>query len=228
VLFIELSIQEVAMGQLLPFVSDIPVFVVDDDLSVREALALLLKIEGYAPQSFGDGASFLEAVRRTSPACVILDLHLPGDSGIDILRKLAAVRFDAPILVISGGADVATAVAAMKFGALDFLEKPFSSETIIDLVHAAVKVWREAHGGEIDGLANFSGRHLLTCREREVLSQVANGASNKEAGRRLGISPRTVEVHRARIMDKLGAKNAADLMRIVLSETSARPRVSVS
>ena len=194
---------------------------------MRETLVLLLKIEGYAAQGFGDGASFLEAIRSTSPACVILDLHLPGDSGLDILRKLAAERVAAPILVISGGADIATAVEAMKFGALDFLEKPFSSDAIIDRVRAAVKVWREARAAD-DGLANFPGRHLLTCREREVLSQVARGASNKEAGRRLGISPRTVEVHRARIMDKLGAKNAADLMRIVLSEANARPRLSAS
>lgn len=216
------------MGQLLSFVSEVPVFIVDDDPSVREALVLLLKIEGYAPQCFGDGASFLDAVQSVSPACVILDLHLPGASGFDILRKLAAERLAAPILVISGVTDIATAVEAMKHGALDFLEKPFSSEKIIERVRAAVKVWREVRGGEIDGLANFPGRHLLTCREREVLSQVARGASNKEAGRRLGISPRTVEVHRARIMDKLGAKNAADLIRIVLSEASARRRLSAS
>ncbi|OJU24980.1 MAG: DNA-binding response regulator [Nitrobacter sp. 62-13] len=216
------------MGQLLSFVPEVPVFIVDDDPSVREALVLLLKIEGYAPQCFGDGASFLDAVQSVSPACVILDLHLPGASGFDILRKLAAERLAAPILVISGVADIATAVEAMKHGALDFLEKPFSSEKIVERVRAAVKVWREVRGGEIDGLANFPGRHLLTCREREVLSQVARGASNKEAGRRLGISPRTVEVHRARIMDKLGAKNAADLIRIVLSEASARRRLSAS
>jgi FixJ family two-component response regulator len=200
--------------------------VVDDDLSVREALSLLLKIEGYAVQSFGDGASFLETVRIAQPACVILDLHLPGDSGLDVLRTLSTERFSSPILVISGGADIATAVEAMKFGALDFLEKPFSSEAIIDRVRAAVAVWRESRGGQIGGRANFPGRHLLTSREREVLSQVAHGASNKEAGRRLGISPRTVEVHRARIMDKLGARNATDLMRIVLSEQ--RPRVVAS
>ncbi|GAB1717571.1 MAG: two component transcriptional regulator, LuxR family [Nitrobacter sp.] len=216
------------MGQLVSFVPDIPVFIVDDDPSVRDALILLLKIEGYAAQSFGDAASFLEAFRSGPPACVILDLHLPGESGLDILRKLAAERVAAPVLVISGVADIATAVEAMKYGALDFLEKPFSSDAIVDRVRAAVKVWREARGGEIDGLANFPGRHLLTCREREVLSQVARGASNKEAGRRLGISPRTVEVHRARIMDKLGAKNTADLIRIVLSETGARRRLSAS
>lgn len=132
------------MGQLLSFVPDTPVFIVNDDPSVRETLVLLLKIEGYAAQSFGDGASFLEAVRSVLPACVILDLHLPGESGFDILRKLAAEWVAAPILVISGVADIATAVAAMKYGALDFLEKPFSSDAIVDRVRAAVKVWREA------------------------------------------------------------------------------------
>jgi FixJ family two-component response regulator len=216
------------MGQLVSFVPDIPVFIVDDDLSVRDALVLLLRIEGYAAQSFADAASFLEAFRTVSPACVILDLHLPGESGLEILRKLAAERVAAPILVISGVADIATAVEAMKYGALDFLEKPFSSDAIVERVRAAVRVWRETRGGETDGLANFPGRHLLTCREREVLSQVARGASNKEAGRRLGISPRTVEVHRARIMDKLGARNTADLIRIVLSEAGARRRLSAS
>lgn len=216
------------MGKLLSFVPDVPVFVVDDDVSVRETLVLLLKIEGYAAQGFGDGASFLEAVRSAPPACIILDLHLPGESGFHVLRRLADEKIVSPILVISGAADIAMAVAVMKYGALDFLEKPFSSDAIIDRVRAAVKMWRETRGSESDGLANFPGRHLLTCREREVLSQVARGASNKEVGRKLGISPRTVEVHRARIMDKLGAKNTADLIRIVFSEAGARRRLSAS
>ena len=131
--------------------------------------------------------------------------------------------------MISGAADIAMAVEAMKHGALDFLEKPFSSDAIVDRVRAAVKVWfRETRGSVNDGLANFPGRHLLTCREREVLSQVARGASNKEAVRRLGISLRTVEVHRARIMDKLGGEKhcRSDLERV--SEASARRQLSAS
>ncbi|HVV40011.1 MAG TPA: response regulator [Nitrobacter sp.] len=214
------------MSQLRPFSPDVAVFVVDDDAAVRNALTLLLQMEGFAPRAFGDGVSFLEALNTTVPACVILDMHLPGDSGLEVLRKLTADHFSSPILVISGRSDLATAVEAMKFGALDFLEKPFSSEAIVDRVRAAVAVWRQSRGIQVAGRAQFPGRDLLTGREREVLAQVANGASNKEAGRRLGISPRTVEVHRARIMDKLGARNAADLMRIVLSEPPAYARIS--
>lgn len=142
------------MGKFLPFVPDVPVFVVDDDPSVRETLVLLLKIEGYAAQGVGDGASFLEALRSASPACVILDLHLPGESGFHVLRRLAAEKVASPVLVISGAADIVMAVEAMKYGALDFLEKPFSSDAIVDRVRAAVKVWRETRGNESDGLAN--------------------------------------------------------------------------
>lgn len=211
------------MATQLPFNSATGVFIVDDDASVRDALMLLLRIEGFAPQSFADAATFLEAVGRESPACVILDLNMPGMSGLQALRELTATRFPPPVVVMSGLSDTATVVAAMKFGAVDFLPKPFAASAMIDRVREAVQVHRRATAGRIDGLADFAGRHLLTARERDVLAQVSHGASNKEAGRRLGISPRTVEVHRARIMDKLGAKNAADLMRIVLSEQVTRP-----
>lgn len=212
------------MGQMLPFIGrDAPVAIIDDDASVRDALALLLKIEGFASETFGDGNSFLETLRNATPSCVILDLHLPGSSGLSVLRQLADARFTPPVLVMSGQSDIAMAVEAMKLGAQDFLEKPFSASVMIERVREAIAVYRRTTAGHIDGLGDFVGRDLLTRRERDVLAKVANGASNKEAGRQLGISPRTIEVHRARIMDKLGARNAADLMRIVLSDAPVRP-----
>lgn len=211
------------MGWILPFADGALIFIVDDDKSVADALTLLLRIEGFKTENFPDGGSFLEAVRLEKPACVILDLHLPGLPGLALLKELSDMKFGAPVIVMSGQSDIATAVAAMKNGALDFLEKPFPATTMLDRVREAVVAYRKSTTGTIHGLADFQGRHLLTGREREVLGQVAAGASNKEAGRRLGISPRTVEVHRARIMDKLGARNAADLMRIVLSQHEPRP-----
>lgn len=210
------------MGQMLP-IWDAPIAVVDDDASVRDALSLLLKIEGFAPEA-ADGESFLGWLQSSTPCCVILDLQLPGRSGLAVLRQLSDIHFAPPVFVISGQSDVAMAVEAMKLGALDFLEKPFSAGAMIERVREAALFYRRSAAGHIDGLADFPGIELLTRRERDVLGQVAHGASNKEAGRRLGISPRTIEVHRARIMDKLGARNAADLMRIVLSNTPAQQR----
>jgi FixJ family two-component response regulator len=208
------------MGHEFPFGAEVPVFIVDDDSSVRDDLSLLLKREGFLPKSFSDGTSFLDAVRETLPACVVLDLNLPGRSGLELLVDLSRLKLSPPVIVISGQSDVAMAVAAMKNGAKDVLEKPFAAHVLIDRIRDIAAAHYRVANGYIEGLANFPGRELLTSRERDVLSQVAHGASNKEAGRRLGISPRTIEVHRARIMDKLGAKNAADLMRIVLSGSS--------
>lgn len=202
--------------RLLP--DDDLVFIVDDDVAVVDALTLLLRIEGFKTQGFRDGGSFLEALGVVTPSCVILDLQLPARSGLSVLKELAEQNFAPPVIVVSGHSDVATAVTAMKGGALDFLEKPFSAAAILDRVRDAVAAYRKSTASHVYGLGDFPGRHLLTGREREVLGQIARGASNKEAGRRLGISPRTVEVHRARIMGKLGAKNAASLMRIVLSQ----------
>ena len=187
--------------------------IVDDDASVRDALSMLLKLEGFSSRTFGDGDSFIEALNSAAPAGVILDLNLPGRSGLDVLRRLAGLRFEPPVFVISGQPDVAVAVEAMKLGALDFFEKPFSASVLIERVREAVIAYRRSMSGYLDGLADFPGRDLLTKRERDVLVLIAGGASNKEAGRRLGISPRTIEVHRAHIMDKLCARNAADLMR---------------
>jgi FixJ family two-component response regulator len=152
------------------------------------------------------------------PACILLDVQMPGPSGLDVLKELNAQQFPAPILIISGQGDIPMAVEAIKNGALDFIEKPFRASDVAarvrDAIEATARRAADGLGSLTDGA--FPGHDQLTPREREVLSQLAAGASNKVAGRHLGISPRTVEVHRARIMEKAGAKNAADLVRIVL------------
>jgi two-component system response regulator FixJ len=195
------------------------IFVVDDDVAVRDSLSTLLQIEGYGVAVFSDGHGFLAAAKQRTPACIILDVNMPGRSGLDILRELNAQHYPAPIFIISGQGDIPMAVEAIKNGALDFIEKPFDADTVVSHVRDAIAAAerRQKRGAEA-GLSSFPGREHLTPREREVLGQIAAGASNKEAGRQLGISPRTIEVHRARIMEKLGAKNAADLVRIVMSE----------
>jgi two-component system, LuxR family, response regulator FixJ len=192
------------------------VFIVDDDTTVSAALSLILSGEGYEVTSFAEGESFLSAARVRTPGCVLLDMSLPGCSGLDVLRELDATHYPAPILVISGHGDIPTAIDAIRNGALDFIEKPFDITTVATRVRDAIHAWQTKEADEEMLIGDFPGRERLTAREREVLDRIAQGASNKEAGRLLGISPRTVEVHRARIMEKLAAKNAADLMRIVL------------
>ncbi len=196
------------------------IHIVDDDPSVRDALSVVLTLEGYHVTGFADGHAFLSAVRNRAPSCIILDVHMPGRSGLDILKELNAKHYPVPVFIISGQGDIPMAVEAIKHGALDFIEKPFDAETVVTRVREAIAAAarRQSGAGSSDALLQFPGCELLTAREREVLSLIAAGASNKEAGRHLGISPRTIEVHRARIMEKLGAKNAADLVRIVLSE----------
>jgi FixJ family two-component response regulator len=220
------------MGQSMrtPFPDSAPgdIFVVDDDTTVCEALRLLLRVEGYGCQIFRDAESFLEALEQSNPLCVVLDVQMPGYSGLEVLRMLNARRFAAPVFMMSGRADIAVAVEAMKIGAYDFLEKPFAAGVMIERIREAIVSHASRDCGRVEGIPQFSEARLLTARERDVLSQIAKGASNKEAGRRLGISPRTIEVHRARIMDKLGAKNAADLMRIVLMNATVKARGSVA
>lgn len=197
------------------------IFIVDDDPSVRDALAVVLSLEGFHVTCFSEGSAFLTTAQLRAPACIILDVHMPGRSGLDILKELNVAHYSAPIFIISGQGDIPMAVDAIKNGAFDFIEKPFDADTVVSRVRSAIAAKAKL---AVDGTAskvvpdNFVGNDLLTPRERDVLVQIAAGASNKEAGRALGISPRTIEVHRARIMEKLGARNAADLVRIVLSE----------
>lgn len=194
------------------------VCVVDDDEVIRDVLSAVFDANGFTVETFESGDQFLANGPSASPACVLLDALMPGRTGLEVLKELNGRNGGAPVIMISGSADIPMAVDAIKHGALDFIEKPFDPETIVRRVEAALDASgaraeareKTEQSGEIPGSEN------LTPREREVLSLISSGQSNKEAGRLLGISPRTIEVHRARIMEKLGARNAADLVRIVL------------
>ncbi len=192
------------------------IFIVDDDPTVHDVLSVAFNADRTRTVSFVDGISFLAAASYKKPACVLLDINMPGRSGLEILREIGAPEYPAPILMISCRSDVPAVVAAIKSGAFDFIEKPFAIETVVDRVHAAISVGLGRGNGKESKQRYFPGYELLTPREHEVLAQITSGASNKEAGRNLGISMRTVEVHRAHIMQKLKARNAADLVRIVL------------
>jgi FixJ family two-component response regulator len=196
------------------------IFVVDDDPAVRDVLTTVFSRDGFQVANFADGASLLASARVRTPLCIILDVHIPGKSGLDILKELNAQDYPAPIFIISGQGDIAMAVDAIKNGALDFIEKPFRGSEIVARLDTAIEAYarRQAENSASRiATLHFPGREPLTRREREVLEQFTAGASNKEAGRHLGISPRTIEDHRANIMKKLGARNAADLVRIVMT-----------
>jgi FixJ family two-component response regulator len=194
--------------------------VVDDDPAVRDSLATILEIEGFRVRPYADGDNFVGDAKRVRFDCVLMDVHMPGRSGLEVLEALGGHEAHAPIFIISGQGDIPMAVNAIKAGAHDFIEKPFEADQVINRVREAIEA-RAKRAADGDGSKlgrRFAGADLLTPRERDVLEQIAHGASNKEAGRTLGISPRTIEVHRARIMEKLGARNTADLVRIVFTE----------
>jgi FixJ family two-component response regulator len=196
------------------------IFVVDDDPAVRDTLSVILSTGGYEVICFADGAALLEVARSRTPAAILLDVNIPGKSGLDILKELHGEDYPAPIFMISGQGDIAMAVGAIKSGALDFIEKPFRGTELVTRLEEAIEAYARRHAQDnvsSVGSLHFPGREPLTRREREVLEQFTAGASNKEAGRTLGISPRTIEDHRANIMKKLGARNAADLVRIVMT-----------
>ncbi|HEY2134723.1 MAG TPA: response regulator [Xanthobacteraceae bacterium] len=198
------------------------VFIVDDDPAACEVLAARFTQSGFRVTTYQDGASVMAAAAATPPACIILDLYMPGSTGLDILEQLDAWNYPAPIFVISGRADIPRAVEAIKRGACDFFEKQQGTDVIVARVRAAIDAWthRKQDADAPDHVPHdFPGSAALTPREHEVLTQIVACASNKEAAKKLGISRRTVEIHRAHIMHKLGAKNSVDLIRIVLAKT---------
>jgi FixJ family two-component response regulator len=199
------------------------IYVVDDDPAIRKTLTAIFSATGYEVICFADGAALLTTARTKTPACIILDVHIPGRSGLDILKELNADDYPAPIFIMSGQGDIAMAVDAIKSGALDFIEKPFRGSVVTEKVRDAIEAFarrQTSNTAATPPKLHFPGREPLTRRESEVLAQLAAGASNKEVGHQLGIGTRTVEFHRARLMEKLRARNLADLMRIYLGGTS--------
>ncbi|MEZ5931620.1 MAG: response regulator FixJ [Alphaproteobacteria bacterium] len=190
--------------------------IVDDDEAVRDSLEALLLAEGFAVIGFSSAEAFLAEGDASSADCCLLDVRMPGMDGLTLLRKLGEMGVTVPIVVMTGHGDVPMAVKAMKLGAADFIEKPFDARTMLATIRTALKTWRTPPpAATVDpALAERLGR--LTPREREVLEELVAGRSNKEVGLELGISPRTVEIHRARLMEKMAADSLAHLVRLAL------------
>lgn len=195
------------------------VFVVDDDASVRDSIALMLGLEGYRTSVFADAEAFLAAWRADWAGCVIADVRLPGQSGVELQDALRKRGVALPFVIITAHGDVATARAAFRSQAVDFLEKPFDNVQLCAAIETAFAL-EERRIQRDDGRRRDSEKLCrLTAREREVLEQAARGLHAKEIAAALGISPRTVEVHKTRIMEKLGVRNVAELVRFAIAAT---------
>lgn len=192
------------------------VFIIDNDNSLRESLQWLLESAGIVSAGFASGEAFLAAVDRTRAGCVLLDVRLPGMSGVVLQEAMQRAGLRLPVIVMTGFADVDTAVRMLKAGAFDFFEKPFTDQVLLERIEQAIAVdaTRRAARARRDALA--SRLACLTAREREVFEQVVHGKANKVVAYEFGISEKTVEVHRARVMHKLGATSLAELVRMDL------------
>jgi FixJ family two-component response regulator len=192
------------------------IFVVDDDSAVRDALKLLLRSVGQAVETFSSGQEFVDAYTEDRPGCLVLDIRMPGMSGLELQQKLNERHSILPIIFITGHGDVPMAVEAMQAGAVDFIQKPFRDQDLIDRINQALE--KDANNRAALGERNDIRRRLetLTPREREVLDLVVHGKANKVIAGDLKLSQRTVEIHRARVMEKMQASSLAHLVRMVL------------
>jgi FixJ family two-component response regulator len=188
------------------------VFVVDDDISVRESLELLIRCEGWEPETFASAEEFLSRPRVLAPSCLVLDVTLPDLSGLDLQKRVAVDRIDMPIIFITGYGDVPMTVQAMKAGAVEFLTKPFGDDVLLSAIRNAIERSYAAlrHEAEIRALRDRYAS--LSRREREVMALVVSGLLNKQAGGELGISEITVKAHRGKVMRKMKAGSLADLV----------------
>lgn len=196
--------------------SDMAVHVVDDDVAVRKSLAFLLASEGLPVRLHESASAFLDGAPSIESGCIVTDVRMPGIDGIELIRRLKARGVALPVIVMTGHADVPMAVEAMKEGAIDFLEKPFSDEVFLDAVRAAL-ARQEKNSQQGTQIAEIQGRfEALSERERQVLDGLVAGKANKVIAYDLGISPRTVEIYRANVMAKMHAKSLSELVRLAL------------
>jgi RNA polymerase sigma factor (sigma-70 family) len=203
------------------------VHVVDDEAEVCSAVALLLRSVGLPSRTYPSAQAFLDGYRPGAPGCIVLDVRLPGMSGLELQERLQQSGITLPVIVMTGHGDIQMAVRAMRAGALDFVEKPFNDQTLLDRVHEGVARSMQSHDADGERAQVQSRYETLTEREREILRHVVDGRPNKRIADELGLSTRTVESHRARIIEKMQAASLSHLVRmavLVLPDAAALPR----
>ncbi|MGE0485931.1 MAG: response regulator transcription factor [Gammaproteobacteria bacterium] len=191
------------------------VFVIDDDAAVRQSLSLLMRSMALTVETFESAQDFLDRADPARPGCLVLDIRMPGMSGLELQDELSRLGFITPVIFVTGHGDVAMAVRAMKTGAVDFIEKPFSDQVLLERVNQALELDRATRDARAE-IADIERRlGQLSPREREVMSRIVAGQANKVIAIELGLSERTVEIHRAKVMSKTGARSLAELVSMV-------------
>jgi two-component system response regulator FixJ len=200
---------------------DLTTYVVDDDEASGQSLVFLLRAESIRARAFTSAAAFLQQLGPEHRGCVVTDVRMPGMDGIELMEQLAEIGCSMPVIVITGHADVPLAIKAMRAGAADFIEKPFAGDVILQAVRRCLEASADLGARQSQHAQIDQRKQSLTSREREVYAAIVEGLSNKEIGLTLGISPRTVEIHRANVMAKMGAKKLSELVRMALMSQAA-------
>lgn len=193
------------------------VHLIDDDDSVRRSVGFMLKTSGYQVHSYANGIDFLKEAKSLEQGCILLDIRMPGMDGLQVQEALGERGVSLPVIIMTGHGDVPLSVRAMKAGAIDFIEKPFAKETLLSALDAGLSVLKRTGTGRDRGRDAAIRLKALTPREREVLDGLADGLPNKTIAYDLGISPRTVEIHRANLMTKLNVRNLSEALRLAFA-----------